>query len=146
MDAIQSLTGCTFGKGNLIYRDYGKNAFTFYRRSDGKAIRIVTNPNGWPPEPDERKILFEKVRAGTATEAEKERFHVLHIERAYAVMSVPEEQLFTVHEVHGEPPRKARIHESVACENCGESTMETRIRRFKGKNLCIPCFEEAERR
>jgi len=41
VDAVQFLTGCTFGKGNLIYMDYGKNAFTFYRRSDGKAIRIV---------------------------------------------------------------------------------------------------------
>ena len=24
VDAIQSLTGCTFGKGNLIHKDYGK--------------------------------------------------------------------------------------------------------------------------
>ena len=29
VDAIQSLTGCTFGKGNLIHKDYGKSAFTF---------------------------------------------------------------------------------------------------------------------
>ena len=37
VDAIQALTGCTFGKGNLIHRDWGKNAYTFFRRSDGKA-------------------------------------------------------------------------------------------------------------
>ena len=36
VDAIQSLTGCTFGKGNLIHRDYGKSAFTFYPRQDGR--------------------------------------------------------------------------------------------------------------
>jgi formylmethanofuran dehydrogenase subunit E len=35
IDAIQYLVGCTLGKGNLIYRDYGKNAFTFIRRRDG---------------------------------------------------------------------------------------------------------------
>jgi formylmethanofuran dehydrogenase subunit E len=29
VDAIQYLTGCTLGKGNLIFKDYGKNAFTF---------------------------------------------------------------------------------------------------------------------
>jgi formylmethanofuran dehydrogenase subunit E len=29
VDAIQYLTGCTFGKGNLIHKDYGKNAFTY---------------------------------------------------------------------------------------------------------------------
>ena len=42
VDAVQFLTGCTFGKGNLIYLDYGKNAFTFYRRRDGKASRLVS--------------------------------------------------------------------------------------------------------
>ena len=42
VDAIQYLTGCTLGKGNLIYKDYGKSAFTFYRRRDNKAIRLVT--------------------------------------------------------------------------------------------------------
>jgi formylmethanofuran dehydrogenase subunit E len=44
VDAIQYLTGCTFGKGNLIHKDYGKNAFTFYRRRDGKAMRLVLRP------------------------------------------------------------------------------------------------------
>ena len=29
VDAIQFLTGCSFGKGNLIHKDYGKSAFTF---------------------------------------------------------------------------------------------------------------------
>ncbi len=28
VDAIQFLTGCTFGKGNLIHHDVGKMAFT----------------------------------------------------------------------------------------------------------------------
>ena len=27
----------TFGKGNLIQRDFGKNAYNFMRRSDGTA-------------------------------------------------------------------------------------------------------------
>src|SRR4030066_311273 len=33
VDAIQFLTGCTFGKGNLIHKDYGKMAFNFYDRN-----------------------------------------------------------------------------------------------------------------
>ena len=44
VDAIQYLIGCTYGKGNLIHRDYGKNAFNFYRRRDDKAARIVAKP------------------------------------------------------------------------------------------------------
>ncbi len=41
-DVIQYLTGCTFGKGNHSHLDHGKNAYTFIRRSDGKAIRVST--------------------------------------------------------------------------------------------------------
>ena len=47
VDAIQFMTGCTFGKGNLIHLDYGKNAFTFIRLSDGKTVRLVTRPQSW---------------------------------------------------------------------------------------------------
>ncbi len=32
------ITGCTFGKGNFIYRDYGKTAFTFFNRDTGKGV------------------------------------------------------------------------------------------------------------
>jgi formylmethanofuran dehydrogenase subunit E len=31
-DAIQVLTGCTFGKGNLLYKDFGKMALTLGNR------------------------------------------------------------------------------------------------------------------
>ena len=41
VDAIQVLTNCTFGKGNLKFRDHGKLAFTFFRRKDGKGVRLV---------------------------------------------------------------------------------------------------------
>lgn len=41
VDAVQVVTGCTIGKGNLIYRDYGKQAFTFICRDSGKAVRVV---------------------------------------------------------------------------------------------------------
>lgn len=45
VDAFQVVTGCTFGKGNLSFRDYGKHAFTLGRRSDGNAVRIALNPD-----------------------------------------------------------------------------------------------------
>ena len=41
VDAIQYVTGCTMGKGNLIFRDYGKHAYTFFNRNTGKGIRIT---------------------------------------------------------------------------------------------------------
>lgn len=144
VDAIRSLTGCTYGKGNLIHRDRGKNAYTFIRRSDGKAIRVVTRPDGWPPYDPEGEALREKVRAGMATEAEERRYGELRDGRALAVLTVPEERLFEVREVRGEAPRPARVRDSIRCGDCGEMTMEMRIRRSDGRNLCIPCFEQAE--
>ncbi|VVB64925.1 FmdE, Molybdenum formylmethanofuran dehydrogenase operon [uncultured archaeon] len=40
VDAIQRMLSCTFGKGNLIFKDYGKQVFTFYCMGDDKALRI----------------------------------------------------------------------------------------------------------
>jgi formylmethanofuran dehydrogenase subunit E len=33
VDAVQLITGCTFGKGNLLYKGTGKMAFSFYNRT-----------------------------------------------------------------------------------------------------------------
>lgn len=44
------------------------------------------------------------------------------------------EQLFTFEEVQGKPPARARIHDSVICAECGERTMETRVRRVAGRD------------
>lgn len=146
VDAIQVLTGCTFGKGNLIHRDYGKNAYTFIRRSDGKAIRIATRADAWPPDNPERQALAAKLGAGTASADERQRYWDLHAERALSVLAIPEERLFEVREVQAKVPHPAQVHASIQCNACGEMTMETRIRRLEGRNLCIPCFEEMETR
>ena len=38
VDAIQFLTPCTYGKGNLVHRDYGKAGFTFFDSMGEKEI------------------------------------------------------------------------------------------------------------
>lgn len=140
VDAIQFLTGCTFGKGNLIHQDWGKNAYTFFRRSDGKAIRIVTRPDGWQRDPQDEE-LFVRVRAGQASDEERASFRELHIARSRRILETPPDKLFDVQEFRGRPPPKARIHASVSCARCAEAVMETRIRRLDGRDLCQPCFD-----
>lgn len=54
--------------------------------------------------------------------------------------------LFEIKKPAGPMPKAARIQSPVVCESCGENVMETRIRHFGGKLLCIPCFEALERR
>ena len=53
VDAIQAMAGCTFGKGNLIFNDYGKQVYTFIRRSTGEAVRLAVN---WQPSPESPEI------------------------------------------------------------------------------------------
>ncbi len=51
VDAVQVLTGCTFGKGNLFFRDYGKHVYTFALRPSGRAVRVSRKPGRrLPPE------------------------------------------------------------------------------------------------
>jgi len=147
VDAVQFLTGCTFGKGNLIHLDYGKTAFSFYRRADEKGIRVVMRPE--PPEEADEEMtgLQKKKTAGQPLTHEEEmlwaRARTSRIER---IMSAKLEDLFDVQTAEGPIPKKARILESLTCEACGEKVMETRTRRFKGMTLCLPCFEAEEKR
>jgi len=142
VDAIQFLTGCTFGKGNLIHKDYGKSVFTFLRRSDGKAVRIAARANfGGPPDPREQEI-FDRMRAGEpVTDEERAYFDQSRGRRIEAILSAPLEDLFEIRDVEVEMPEKARILASVVCSECGEASMASRMHYFYGQAFCTPCFE-----
>jgi len=49
--------------------------------------------------------------------------------------------LFTVKNVETEPPEKAMVYRSIACAECGDEAMETRLRVKEGKIVCLSCFE-----
>ncbi|MDI7276557.1 MAG: FmdE family protein [Anaerolineae bacterium] len=147
VDAIQYLTGCTFGKGNLIHRDYGKNAFTFIRRSDGRAIRIVLRAAPDDEAATGEQALLEAALDERAAPEELERAgQALRQDRAQAILGRPLEELFEVQAVDLPIPPPARIHGSVRCAGCGEAVMETRARLLDGEAFCLPCFEVRDRR
>jgi formylmethanofuran dehydrogenase subunit E len=142
VDAIQFLTGCTFGKGNLMHRDWGKNVYTFHRRSDERAVRISGRPDAWDRDED-HLVLFGRAQRGEADDLDTVRFRALHEDKSRRILNTDPERLFTVTEVHDELPRKARIYSTVPCDRCGEGTMEIRVHLFGGRPLCQPCFEGA---
>lgn len=146
VDAIQFLTGCTFGKGNLIHRDYGKMAFSFYDRSKNKGFRAVLRPDMSGEVGSELHSLAKKVEEGTANEEERVRYHELRKELQERYMNADLEEMFIVTEPALPVPKPARILASLKCEACGEMTMESRTRRFDGKTLCLPCFEKVEQK
>jgi formylmethanofuran dehydrogenase subunit E len=144
VDAIQFLLSCTFGKGNLIHLDYGKLAFTFYRRSDGKAIRVVGGPKIFGYQDDEFMTLRKTKMIRDLTGEEKDRLKSATAARIKQIMEADLDELFEVTPAQSPIPRKAQILESLLCEACGERTMESRTRRFLGQILCVPCFEARE--
>lgn len=145
VDAVQYLTGCTFGKGNLIYRDYGKNAFTFYRRGDGKAVRIVGRPSLFGEVGAGLGDLHKKMLEQGLNEEEEKSWRGTRARVSRQVMDSDLDDLFDIIEVKGDPPGKARILGSLICRQCGEPVMETRTRRLHDKVYCIPCFELKDR-
>lgn len=142
VDAIQYITGCTFGKGNLINLDYGKNAFRFIRRSDGKAIRIVMKPEAMKPAGADEGALMKRIREDGASEEDKKESTRLRQQRIETILSMPLSDLVDVQMIQPEIPPRARIYNSVACDACGEKTMEPRLRPLGGKLFCPECFEK----
>lgn len=119
VDALQCISGCTFGKGNLIFLDYGKQVYTLYARISGKGVRVIYHGDAIPAE-----------LAGDRAA------------RSEYILQAPPEKLLKLTEVVMNDPERARSRPSVLCDRCSEEVMETRLREVDGKRLCIPCAEQ----
>lgn len=143
-DAIQVMTGCTFGKGNFIFKNYGKHAFTLADRKTGRAVRVSLRSDALEPDP-EHLALFEKMRKEEAYPDEESRLRNLHRERVRKILEADVQDLFKLEEIALDIPPKARVSESKACDLCGEPTMVNLLREVEGKNVCIPCFQKVKK-
>ena len=118
VDAIQVILGCSIGKGNLLFHMTGKQAFSFYSRKTGKAVRLVL-----------------KSRPEGMTKAESFQYYQA---------SQPEE-MFEVKEAKLTLPEPARIFKSIPCSRCGESTAEHMIHLHGDEMLCPDCYQAYNR-
>lgn len=138
VDAVQTLAGCSFGKGNLFFRDLGKQVYTFARRKDGSAVRVSIR-YGSLHDPDFH-ALRAKINTGQATEEERERYRTAFNHRIQEILNAGPD-VFEVKEINIKLPARASIYQTVQCAECGEGVMEPRARLKNGKVVCIPCFE-----
>lgn len=115
VDAVQVLAGATFGKGNLIFKDHGKQVFTFALRPSGDAVRVALRPEA-----------FGKKSPGRE-------------DRKRQLMAMSDDELFNIEHIKIELPPEAEIRKSIICESCSEQVMETRTREVGGRVVCIPC-------
>jgi formylmethanofuran dehydrogenase subunit E len=126
VDALQCVTGCTFGKGNLIFRDYGKQVYTVFNRANGRAVRVSTS----------RKQDEKRQALGDDPEA-REIF-------TRWLQDAPDEEIMEIRQMPVPEPDFAKIHQVVPCAVCGELVMETRVRIVSGKKMCIPCADSGQ--
>ena len=115
VDAVQALMSCTLGKGNLIYKGTGKQAFTFVKRDSGEAMRFY----------------FKAKNKGM----ERSEY------QAY-LLNAPVDEVFDCKKVEIPLPERARFFPSVVCEQCGEAAPEHKIRLKEGKRVCLDCFDD----
>lgn len=118
VDAVQLMTGCSLGKGNLIYRGTGKMAFSFFNRTTGESLRMIVKP--LPNEMD-----YES-------------------KQAY-ILNAPPEEIFDFMTPKFSLPENAIIFQSIICESCGESAPEHKMRLQNGQKVCLDCFKDYQR-
>jgi len=140
VDALQVIAGTTAGKGNLVIHDYGKHAFTFYNRKNGKAVRVTFNRNDIT-ETKEFTDLRAKVFSGNGSNEEEEQLHELMHKATIDLLHAPKEKVLKIENITMDAPKMARIFASVTCERCGESVADAKTRNIDGKCVCIPCAE-----
>ncbi|MBN1612954.1 MAG: formylmethanofuran dehydrogenase [Deltaproteobacteria bacterium] len=139
VDGLQALLGTTAGKGNLILKDYGKNAYTVFSRSGRKAYRFARKE--YYDFKGEAKEEFERLdRAFAAGEASNAKLRRQKRLKAMDLLSRPFEEIYQTTEVPYEEPSYAELARSEPCALCGEMTMATKmVQAADGRMLCIPC-------
>ena len=149
VDAVQLLTGCTFGKGNLIFRDFGKQVYTFVKRSPrneaagkkGEGLRISVD---WTPpgETAEEKRMWDRYMKGDHSAKVLRAVHNRKAKKIAHILGAKDKELFKVTKDRFDLPGEAGIYPSLRCEVCGEKVMEPRARVKDGKIVCIPCSKK----
>ena len=141
VDAIQLFCGCTFGKGNLIYKDYGKQVYSFIKRPAPEAVRIAVI---WEPPPEdlETEAMWKRYSQGDRSPEVVAVVQDRKARKTQAVLAAEDSELFTVDRIQVEMPEPARIYQSLTCDKCGEKAMEPCTREVDGQVLCMPCSKE----
>jgi formylmethanofuran dehydrogenase subunit E len=119
VDAFQYLLSTTFGKGNLIWHDHGKQVFTVIDRDHGRAVRVSF-------------VGDQLKKPGPDGKIDRESF-------ARALLHAPQEQVVALKEVPPEPPAEAVIERSLFCARCGEPVQASRAVKIGDRVLCKPC-------
>lgn len=138
VDAIQHVTGCTFGKRNLIMMELGKPVFILQNAKTGKAVRIYSHY--WDDfDHTDLRAKRQRAKAPDAGEEEKAALGRALDENIAHILSAPEEQLFRIETVSIDAPPKSSKYASEPCAQCGEHANVTLMVETGRGKLCPEC-------
>lgn len=137
VDAFQAILGCTVGKGNLYWRDYGKMVYTVFCRSTDRAIRLAQRMDALDIPVVEKYLALRGQE--TLTPEEEAEQEMLLAEMFEWIMGQPLEKLFNWREVDRPEIDKAAVQKSVPCQKCGEGVMQNRAVLTDDGLLCPEC-------
>jgi formylmethanofuran dehydrogenase subunit E len=142
VDALQVLLGTSTGKGNLLIRDFGKNAYTVLSRSGRKSYRFVRKVRY--EYQGKEKSTFDRLDAaiakGMASEGDRRYMKLLKVED---LLGRYFDEIFTTTEIPFDEPRYAPLERSEPCAMCGEMTMASKMVVVNDGRVCIPCSQKS---
>ncbi len=140
-DAVQVVSGCTFGKRNFIYRDNGKYVFTFSRLGERQALRVSLKAGVLGKEGEDFVVLMEKVANGVATEEEQAEFAHRQEPLMKYILEGPAEEIFAVQFIDAEIHLPELCLQMVTCSRCGEEMMKDHTFFPCGQPVCKRCLD-----
>ncbi len=142
VDAVQKLLGCTFGKGNLVFRDWGKQVYTFFDRTSGKAVRVALK--GELPLRSTMRALRQKIDSGQGSQQEIEEFKQMRNRSIHLLINSDPSDIFEIREIDTPAPPEAVIVETRACSICGEHAVLSRMVKRGNDLICKQCGQEID--
>jgi len=143
-DGIQMVTGCSFGNNSLVYRDYGKTAFSLVKRT-GEGNRLSKRHDLddllKDKNPETHELYRKIVNLRNANPEEEARMMELNKQHCFSVLNLPVEKIFNIERVEVDLPSYSRLLNSHVCKVCGESVMETKAVKERAEYYCINCGE-----
>jgi formylmethanofuran dehydrogenase subunit E len=142
VDALQVLLGTSAGKGNLIIRDFGKNAYTVLSRARQKSYRFIRNVRY--EYQGKEKSTFDRLDAaiakGMASEDDRRYMKLLKVED---LLGRYFDEIFTTTEIPFDEPLYAPLERSEPCTICDEITMASKMVVVNDGRVCIPCSQNS---
>lgn len=139
VDAIQVVTGCTLGKGNLIVNDIGKQVYTVATRPTGEGLRIAVR---WlpPAESPGGAEMWARFMKGDRADEVVEVVNSRKAEKVKAIFAAGPKELFEVTRLKVSPPAKAQVYPTKTCFLCGDKVMEPKASQTaEGNFICPSC-------